>query len=218
MFQSRPVNFRILGRVGRSSTARERLLDAAGELMQSRAYGSLGVAEICTRADVRKGSFYHFFESKQALTLATIDARWQAEGALWDTALDVEAPALTRLGRLLATLIAEQHRAHRRSGVVHGCLYANLALELSTQDRLVQTRLEEIFNEQIALVQAVLEDAAAEQAVPPESGDRATARAVLAQYEGIVMFAKIGNDPGVLDDIWEQTMRIIGAKIPLTLG
>jgi TetR/AcrR family transcriptional repressor of nem operon len=186
--------------------------------MQSRAYGSLGVAEICSRADVRKGSFYHFFESKQALTLATIDAQWQAEGALWDAALDVEAPALTRLGRLLATLIAEQYRAHQRTGAVHGCLYANLALELSTQDRLVQTRLEELFNEQIALVQAVLEDAAAEHSIPPESGDRATARAVLAQYEGTVMFAKIANDPGVLEDIWEQTMRIVGAKIPLTIG
>ncbi|HCU50381.1 MAG TPA: TetR family transcriptional regulator, partial [Micromonosporaceae bacterium] len=48
--------------MGRSSTARERILAAACELMLSRGYGSIGVAEICARADVKKGSFYHFFE------------------------------------------------------------------------------------------------------------------------------------------------------------
>ena len=35
-------------------------MDAACELMHNRGYGSIGVAEICARADVRKGSFYHF--------------------------------------------------------------------------------------------------------------------------------------------------------------
>ncbi|MFD6676979.1 TetR/AcrR family transcriptional regulator [Rhodococcus zopfii] len=46
--------------MGRFSDARERLLAASGDLMHQLGYAAIGVAEICARAGVRKGSFYHF--------------------------------------------------------------------------------------------------------------------------------------------------------------
>ncbi|GIH79865.1 TetR/AcrR family transcriptional regulator [Planobispora longispora] len=188
--------------MGRSSTARERLLEAACELMLSRGYGSIGVAEICARADVRKGSFYHFFESKQALTIAVVDAHWQAQRAAWTAILNGPEPALDRLERLFREQAEGQRRAKLSGGAVHGCLLANLALELSQQDSRVQERLEEIFAEQIGLVQAALDDAAGEGAIPaPRPG---TARSLVAQLEGLVLFAKLSNDPEILDDLWEQ--------------
>ena len=200
--------------MGRTSTARDRLLDAACDLMQGRAYGSLGVAEICARADVRKGSFYHFFESKQALTLAAIDTHWRAECEIWDDALSGNDPALTRLARLIRAL-ADSHRVARDTrGAVSGCLLANLTIELSGADPLAQARLEEIFNEQIALVQGVIADAVDEGMVPATSLSRSAARAVVAQIEGLVLFAKLGNDPDVLADLWVQVLYLL--RVPTT--
>ena len=121
--------------MGRTSTARDRLLDAACELLKSRAYSSIGVAEICTRADVRKGSFYHFFESKQALTLAVVESHWAAQRADWTGMLT--APGVTptaRLERLFSSMAEVQRAAQAEFGAVSGCLLANLALELSTQE------------------------------------------------------------------------------------
>lgn len=66
---------------------------------------------------------------------------------------------------------------------MHGCLFGNLALELSNQEWVVQSRLAEIFDEQIAMVQLVLAEAAAEGAVAADRAGRVTARAVLAQLE-----------------------------------
>ncbi|MBG0830233.1 TetR/AcrR family transcriptional regulator [Planomonospora sp. ID67723] len=196
--------------MGRSSTARERLLESACELMLSRGYGSIGVAEICSRADVRKGSFYHFFESKQALTIAVVDAHWQTQRAAWTAILGDPAPPLERLERLFREQAEGQRRAKLSGGAVHGCLLANLALELSQQDDPVQERLGEIFAEQIALVQAVLDQAAGEGAIPaPRPG---TARSLVAQLEGLVLFAKLGNDPAILDDLWEQAELLLGAS------
>ncbi|MFF8275048.1 TetR/AcrR family transcriptional regulator [Streptomyces lateritius] len=197
--------------MGRTSTARERLLDAAGDLMRSRGYSSLGVAEICARAEVKKGSFYHFFESKQALTVEVVDAYWQGERTCWTDELARSAPALDRLRRLLDAMAAVQRRTKEASGTVDGCLLGNLALELSTQEPGVRARLEEIFDEQIELVAAVLAEAAAEGAVPAERATVATARAVVAQLEGMVLFAKLKNDPGVMDDLWPHTLRLVGA-------
>ena len=67
--------------MGRTSDARERLIGAAGDLWHRRSYTDVGVSEICETAGVQKGSFYHFFPSKQDLALAVIDDRWQELGA-----------------------------------------------------------------------------------------------------------------------------------------
>ncbi|MFE9677081.1 TetR/AcrR family transcriptional regulator [Streptomyces sp. NPDC006259] len=199
--------------MGRTSTARERLLAATGELMRRHGYNSLGVAEICARAEVKKGSFYHFFESKQALTVEVVNAYWQDERSCWVGELSVPAPALDRLRRLLAAMAAVQRRMKEDSGAVDGCLLGNLALELSTQEPDIQARLTEIFDEQIQLVATVLTDAAAEGAIPAGRASMPTARALVAQLEGMVLFAKLKNDPAVLDDLWPHTLMLLGAHV-----
>jgi TetR/AcrR family transcriptional repressor of nem operon len=197
--------------MGRTSDARQRLLDAACELMHTRSYGAVGVAEICAQADVRKGSFYYFFASKQALTLEAINAHWARQRAEWAAILHAPDPALERLRRLFEVTAAAQQDAQQTRGAVSGCALANLALELSTQDRVVQARLQEIFDEQIAFIEETLRDAVAEGSIPATSATHGIARAVVAQMEGMVLFAKLGNDPEVLNDLWSQTLLLLRA-------
>ncbi|MFE1383843.1 TetR/AcrR family transcriptional regulator [Streptomyces sp. NPDC058740] len=197
--------------MGRTSTARERLVEATGELMGSRGYAALGVAEICARAEVKKGSFYYFFESKQALTVEVVNAYWDAQRARWTAALSADAPALDRLRDVLAGPAAVQRSAKESSGNVVGCLLGNLALELSTQEPDVRARLDGIFDEQTALIEGVLAEAAAEGAIPADRTGTGPARAVIAQLEGLVLLAKLKNDPAVLDGLWPQVRMLLGA-------
>jgi TetR/AcrR family transcriptional regulator, transcriptional repressor for nem operon len=76
--------------MGRTSDAREKILSAAQSLIELRGYSALGVAEICKAADVPKGSFYYFFESKEALALAVIDERWADQERTWRGNLTLE--------------------------------------------------------------------------------------------------------------------------------
>lgn len=198
--------------MGRQSTARQRLLDAACDLMHTRSYGAVGVAEICAEADVRKGSFYHFFESKQALTLEALDAHWSRQRTHWVATLDAPGSALANLERLFRDTAVAQRVAREESGAVNGCVLANLALELSTQEGAVQHRLQEIFDDQIALIEANLLRAAGEASIPLASATRAIARGVVAQMEGMILFAKLGNDPAVLADLWAQTLLLLRAS------
>jgi TetR/AcrR family transcriptional repressor of nem operon len=55
--------------MGRKNDARDKILTTARGLIERRGYSAPGVAEICAAAGVPKGSFYHFFESKQVLAL-----------------------------------------------------------------------------------------------------------------------------------------------------
>src|SRR5262245_64796679 len=87
--------------MGRTSDTRERLIESASELWHSRSYADVGVNEICEHAGARKGSFYHFFASKQDLALAVIDSFWsRAQTRFLDPALDSARP-LEKFARLV---------------------------------------------------------------------------------------------------------------------
>jgi TetR/AcrR family transcriptional repressor of nem operon len=195
--------------MGRTSTARDRLRDSACELLHARGYAAIGVAEICTRADVRKGSFYHFFESKQALTIEVIDTHWQEQRTAWRERLTGPEPALERLQRLIAWLVEMQRQAWHETGRVDGCLLGNLAVELSSQEAAVQQRLTAAFDEQADLVYATLADGAHDGSITPGYADRATARAVVAQIEGAVLLAKLAGGVGPLGDLWPHVRRLV---------
>ncbi|TDC65948.1 TetR/AcrR family transcriptional regulator [Micromonospora sp. KC207] len=200
--------------MGRTSTARDRLLDTACELMHTRGYTAIGVAEICLRADVRKGSFYHFFESKQALTVEVIDTHWQAQRAAWRERLTGPGPALERLQRLIAWLVGTQREARQTTGRVDGCLLGNLALELSNQETVVQQRLIAAFDEQAELIHTALTDGTQDGSIAPGYADRATARAVVSQIEGAVLLAKLSGDVKSLEVLWPHVQRLVTVDSP----
>jgi len=59
----------------RAEETRTRILDAAAAGFAERGYDGTSVAEICDRAGVSKGAFYHHFPSKQDLFLELLE-RW----------------------------------------------------------------------------------------------------------------------------------------------
>ena len=62
--------------MGRTSEAKDKLIESAIDLISNRSYSSVGVQELCDHAGVKKGSFYHFFDSKKELTIISLKAMW----------------------------------------------------------------------------------------------------------------------------------------------
>ncbi len=61
----------------KAEETRERILIAAEECFAQNGYDATGVAEICKRAGVSKGAFFHHFPTKQAVFLELLN-RWLA--------------------------------------------------------------------------------------------------------------------------------------------
>lgn len=197
----------------RTSDGRERLIEAGVELFSQRPYGAIGIAELCARAGVNKGSFYYFFPSKEALALAVIDRHWAWQQGVWAEILGGPGTILERLRALFAATAQMQIDARTGTGWVAGCLFGNLALEVSSQNEPVRERLQEIFDEQIELIRAPLAAAveSGELQRPAEDVDGA-AKAIVAQVEGLVLFAKLFNDPAHLDALWQNSLRLLGLE------
>lgn len=199
--------------MGRTSDAREKILTAAQSLIELRGYSALGVAEICKTAGVPKGSFYYFFESKEALALTVLDEHWAEQQRDWSRILHSEAEPLERLRHLFEETEAEQRSGQQSCGTVSGCLFGNLTLELSNQTEAIRRRLEEIFEAQVDMVESVVAEAARRGEVSVADA-REAARSVVAQLEGQVLFAKLYNDTSRLGTLWDNCLALLGARMP----
>ena len=58
--------------------ARQKLLDAALALIREKGYASTTLDDLCAKARVAKGSFFHHFKDKEAMAIAAADY-WSEE-------------------------------------------------------------------------------------------------------------------------------------------
>ncbi|AEM85717.1 TetR/AcrR family transcriptional regulator [Streptomyces violaceusniger] len=197
--------------MGRTSDAKEKILNAAHSLIELRGYSALGVAEICKAADVPKGSFYYFFESKEALALAVLDEHWQAQRGDWARALQDDGEPLSRLRRLFEQTQAGLRAGQQSCGTVSGCMFGNLTLELSNQTEPIRARLQQIFDAQVEMVDTVIAEAR-ERGEVTVGDTHAAARSVVAQLEGQVLFAKLYNNTQHLEALWDNCLALLSAR------
>jgi len=189
---------------------RSRILDTARQLFHSRSYADVGVKEICDSASVQKGSFYHFFPSKRDLALAVIEdmAEDWAHGFVAE-AFDRDLPPMERLDYMIDAAYYWQKAAKDLEGRMRGCLFGNLALEVSTRDEVLRAKLMAVFNKTRDRFRETMEEAMETGAVAPLDA-KATANAMLAYLEGIILLAKTRNDPEVIRKLGPaiKTLRI----------
>lgn len=195
-----------------SHDTRERILASARELIYTRSYADVGVAQICAAADVKKGSFYHFFPSKRDLTLAVLDQAYaDAKTRMLDKAFDPALAPLARLRRFVELNTRIQAGLFDETGFVPGCQFGNLAAEQATQDRVLRDKVDVLLGRLQAEIRIALVDAVAAGEVSRLDVD-ATAAAMLAYFEGVLLLAKTRNDPAVLDQLLPAMLDIrIGA-------
>src|SRR5471030_2371924 len=107
--------------MGRKSDSRQRLMDAAHELIWEYSYGAVTIEAICERAGVKKGSFYYFFDSKSDLAVAAISAWWDERKVVVGECFHLEVPPLERIGKYLDFVAQLQIEAYEETGQVLGC-------------------------------------------------------------------------------------------------
>ena len=177
---------------------RTRILATAREMFHGRSYADVGIQEICEGAKVQKGSFYHFFPSKHDLAMAVIDdmADDWAHGFVAE-AFDQNLPPVERLDYMIDAAYYWQKAAKDIEGRMPGCLFGNLALEMSTRDDVMRAKLNAVFEKAKDKFRVTLDEAVAGGTFAPMDTE-GTATAMLAFLEGIIMLAKTRNEPEVI--------------------
>ncbi len=163
----------------------------AARLFLERSYQAVGVDELCQAADVRKGSFYHYFPSKSELAKAVIDLHSRAfEMHLSGSPATTAAQKLHAIPEAIGTI---QSTFEAQFGRAVGCPFGNIAAELSTTDEDLRKHVAEKLAAMERHLAAVCHEAAAVGVLREGADPDRLAHALLAQYQGIILLAKLNN-------------------------
>ena len=129
---------------------RRRLLSAGLDLVHARGFTASGVKDITDAAGVPKGSFYAYFQSKEAFAAAILEHYWTDIESRLLPILEAPGPAQDRISRFFHAL-ADEHEA---GDFLLGCLIGNLSLELGGSSEPIRAELGAILDRWDAALEA----------------------------------------------------------------
>jgi TetR/AcrR family transcriptional regulator, cholesterol catabolism regulator len=129
---------RIAGTPGSSRAAetRRRLIDAAAQVLAERGYASTRLSDIAARADLRAGSVYHHFPSKDALIEEVLVYGVVTAHRNVVVALDGLAPSASPAQRLGAAMTGHLHAMLSLDAVARAHAHAFEQLPAPMKDRI----------------------------------------------------------------------------------
>lgn len=198
--------------MGRTSDADERLMTAALDLMWEESYGAVTIDDICKRAEVKKGSFYYFFDSKAALAVAALEKLWRDD---WKPKMDERFSSsvepLERLRNYLEAVYCRQCELQKQTGKVLGCPVFSVGCEVSTQEVDVGAKVREIVGRKRKYLESAIRDAVAEGSIEPCDPVQ-KAVALTCMMEGAIGQARIMNDPEPLRNLPAMGLDLLRVK------
>jgi TetR/AcrR family transcriptional repressor of nem operon len=171
--------------MSKAPSTKDRLIESARHLFWERGYVGTSMADLLSHANVNSGSFYHFFESKEALLRAVLQMYL---AALRPTVVE---PAFAQtsepIDRIFAILAGYRERIVQTE-CRYGCPLGRLALEIDPENRPAHRLIAENFHGWIALVRECLQQVA--RRMPKQTDLDSLATYVLAVMEGGVMISR----------------------------
>ncbi len=167
---------------------RAALIRCGMELLTEQGFMSTGIEGVLKRIGVPKGSFYHYFESKEAFGQAVLESY----GAYFARKLDRwllqdGVPPLERLGNFVEDTKAGMARYHYR----RGCLVGNLGQEVAILPESFRDQLESVLCDWQQRLAACLRLAQANGQLPPGSDCDTLAAFFWIGWEGAVLRARL---------------------------
>ena len=187
-------------------SVRQHILDTGKAIITGKGYSAVGLNEILSAAGVPKGSFYHYFKSKELfgealLTeyvgdyLAELDALLAPDGS----------PAAARLLRYW-----DSWRALSENGCAGSkCLVVKLSGEVADMSETMRAVLLRGTNDIVQRLAACIEEGAADGSIRACTEAHQCALALYEMWLGAALLTKLRREPSALDGAMRATRALL---------
>jgi TetR/AcrR family transcriptional repressor of nem operon len=190
------------------SQKREEIIESAAVLMHSKGYENTKLSDILEASQIGKGQFYYYFSSKRDLGLAVIDyffASFNKE--LLEDILGSQKSPEIRLNEMLEWVVASHNAIQAKCG----CVFGNLALEMSEHDEDFREKVSEVFDAWAEKLKLVLE-AMFKSSEPIDQFEiDKLAQGIVAMLEGGILVMKNKQDIDALKNMTELVRYLVKA-------
>ncbi|MEM9082552.1 MAG: TetR family transcriptional regulator C-terminal domain-containing protein [Planctomycetota bacterium] len=193
-----------------TTETRERILEAGSKAIVAKSYNGCGLNEILGAAGVPKGSFYHYFKSKEGFGVAVIEQSADAHtDHLRQYFTDRSKTPLKRLHAFYT--MARDYYAD--NGPLRQCLIAKLALETAQLSEPMRAAIKCGYDEWSLLHAKVLREAQAEGELDASTDVDALANAIMHAWEGATIRMQIDRDIAPLNEFLDTVLeRLVASR------
>jgi TetR/AcrR family transcriptional repressor of nem operon len=185
---------------------REHLLQVGLRRIRTMGYAATGVKEILDEADVPKGSFYHYFPSKEAFVREVLELYARGENERAEKILrNGKGPPLKRLRRYFEELIA----VYGPTAKISGCMVGNLSLEMADHSDSIQSLLHQVFSRWQAGIAGILQEAMDRGDLAKSNKPQELASFLLNNYEGALLRSKADRSSKPLETFLNFTFNVL---------
>lgn len=179
----------------RKTDTKERILMQAMALIRDRGYCSVGVDDILRAANAGKSSFYHFFESKEALGAAVLDAYARmADAGILRQAFAPEFPPLERPLRF-AEMIRDEGEP------LEGVFAGLFASDNGHVSEVIRSKAVEMIERVVVQFEGAFMEAIQRMELYPDAPARRLAQACVCYCEGALLMARLTENREILDQV-----------------
>lgn len=197
------------------SSTKKRLIDCATAILTEKGFSRTGIDEILQQVNVPKGSFYHYFKSKEDFGTVVIDNYANFFGKKLDRFFNDKE--LTPLERLNA-FIEDAKIGMEKYDYARGCLIGNLGQELSQLDDPFRDQIESIFQDWEKRLSHLFEHAKRIGELSNNIDCADLASYYWIGWEGAVLRAKLVKSKKPLQIFQQQFFYQIGPEFQPTTG
>ena len=180
---------------------REKILDAAQELILQRGYVGMTVEHVLDRVGITKGAFFHHFKTKDDLAKALLRRFADKDAKIYSETRDrAEKLSDDPLQQMLIFIRLFEEMFESLSEPYPGCLFASYIYELQQFDDETRGLIEESFRKWRELLKEKFEAIA--RKYPPRAKIEAAslADAFTVVLEGAFITGKAMNEPAVISE------------------
>lgn len=187
---------------------REHLLATGEQLCMHRGFSGMGLSELLKTAEVPKGSFYHYFRSKEAYGVALLERHYadycqrladhfaHGEGSYRDRLLAYYQQTLTQFSQ---------------SGVISGCLTVKLSAEVCDLSEDMRMAMNKGASQIIVLLAGTLEKGRLDNSLRFQGDALTQAQVLYSLWLGANLQAKISRSAVPLESALAHAKNIIAA-------
>jgi TetR/AcrR family transcriptional regulator, transcriptional repressor for nem operon len=189
-----------------AADTRQHILEVAHPLLLQKGFTAVGLAEVLAAAQVPKGSFYHYFGSKEAFGEAVLEAYFADYLARMDALLAQPGTAAQRLIGYFRDWLESQTGDEAQSR----CLAVKLGAEVCDLSESMRAALERGARGAIDRLARCIEAGGVDGSLPAALDAQAVAVALYQNWLGASLLAKIARDRAPLDTAMVGTRQLLG--------
>jgi TetR/AcrR family transcriptional repressor of nem operon len=187
----------------KSEQTRQRILDTGRGLVLKVGFTGMGLQQLLGASGVPKGSFYHYFASKEAFGCVLLE--------------DYVADYLVRMDGLVAAPQTGGERLARYGqawlasdsapSITETCLVVKLASEIADLSEDMRRILDAGVGQLVARLETIVTEGVADGSVRPQADPALAARLLYGQWLGAAVLSKLGKSQQPLHDALADMRR-----------